>query len=142
VNKPKVKASTMSVISKDSTSVSCFLEVGGESANITLRFDRGEVAQICGYPMDWGIHDVNIDYYDSESPTFADLKEADGLEEGTVYVSPETEVLILKKLKRSVERQFEDCSWMDHELSLEFQLSILNKINAAVERLENGGDRE
>ena len=135
----QIKASTMSVIMSDSTTVHCYLSVAGEDCNVTLRFDRGNKAVICGYPQTWDIHDVNVDLYDSESPTGADLYECDAIEDGRVYVSADDEAVILRKLKRSIEKQFNDFSWMDCELTLKFQLSILNKINNAVATLTQGG---
>jgi hypothetical protein len=128
----RIQAHTLSVIMNDSTTVHCGVDVGNEYTNITLRFDRGPKAMICGYPQSWDIHDVNTDPYDSDSPTGADLYEADMVDDGRVYISADTEIKILKKLKRSIEKQFNDCSWMDCELTLNFQLSILNKINRAI----------
>jgi hypothetical protein len=131
----KIKASTMSVILSDSVSCSVFVEVAGESCNMTLRFDRGDKAQLCGYPETWDIHDVPVDPYDSESPTGSDLFECDGISSDRTYISAETEKTILKKLLRSVYSQFSDCSWMDCSPTLERQAEILTKIQNTVEGL-------
>jgi hypothetical protein len=107
----KIKAQTLSVILPDSNSVHCYLEIDGESCNVTLRFDCGDKATVCGYPMSWGVHDVNVDYYNPESPTYAELVQCDGVIDVPVYVSESVEKAILKKLRASVSRQFRSKDW-------------------------------
>jgi hypothetical protein len=137
----KIKASTISVILPDSESVSCYLDVNGESCNVTLRFDRGSEALICGYPQRWAIHNEDANPYGDSEVTYADLVLADGEElDGyhDLYISAETEIQILSKLKRSIERQFCDFSWMDCRPSIKRQLEILTKIHNAIEALKGG----
>lgn len=131
----KIKATTSSVILSDSVSVHTSVSINGESCNLTLRFDRGDKAQLCGYPRTWDIHDVPVDPYDSESPTGADLFECDGISSDRVYISAETDKIIFQKLLRSVYAQFSDCSWMDCSPSLKRQSEILTKIQNSIESL-------
>jgi len=131
----KIKADTLSVILKGSSTVCCGVSIDGNYTNLTLRFDRGLKAQLCGYPQTWNIHDVPVDQYDSSSPTGADLQECDGIEDGgQPYISAQTEAEILAKLKRSVAAQFRSKDWSKHCPKRE-QQTILRKIGRAIEKL-------
>ena len=141
----KVKASTMSVLmaaDKDGgigSSIMVGVDVKnagkskGEYANLTLRFDRGEAAVLAGYPMEWGVYDVNVDYHDHDSPTYADvLDSGEDLPKGTkAYVSKETEIEIFKQLKKSLEKQFKDPMFKDH-LGAKEQAQALKMMDAAI----------
>lgn len=131
-----IKATTLSVIMKDSETVHCYVRAHGEDCNLTLRFDRGAKAMLCGYPETWDIHDVNVDPYDSESPTGADLFECDAIRDGRTYISADDEREILKALKRSVARQFRDPMWAEYGVTKRRKEAILRKIQRAVDRLK------
>ena len=131
-----LKASTLSVIMRGATSVHCYLEVNGESCNVSLRFDKGPKAMICGYPQPWIIHDVGVDAYDFESPTGAEMFEAEAIQDGVTYISAETETLILKKLKACVARQFRSKDWAESCPKRE-QIQILKKIERAIKAVDN-----
>lgn len=131
----RIQATTLSMILSDSDSVHCYLKIGRESCNVTLRFDQGPSARVCGYPMSWGVYDVNVEYYNYESPTYEDL-ESEGLLDVPVYVSRETEEKILIKLKKSIEEQFADPFWKDHSTPTEQRKTeILEKIQHRLETI-------
>lgn len=131
-----IKASTISVLLDGSPSVGCSVYVNGEHTNLTLRFDRGPKAQLCGYPMTWNIHDVPVDSYDSDSPTGADLFECDGIEDdGQPYISANDEATILGKLKNSLKRQFNDPMFLDHCPESQ-RLERIQQIDAAIKTLK------
>lgn len=130
----RVKAKTMSVILSDSMTTTVWVEVDGESCNLTLRFDRGNNAVLCGFPMSWNIHNVNVDYFDQDSPTAEECIE-DGLELDGPYISKEVEQMIFKKLLQAVYKQFSDCSWMDCCPTVTRKNQIMRKIQRAIERL-------
>lgn len=113
----KIKAQTLSVILPDSKSVFCYIEVGGESCNVSLRFDRAK-AEICGYPQAWAVYDTPIEAYNCESPNWEELEFLGELDvsdsrQPPVYVSREIEATILEKLKASVAKQFKSKDWKD-----------------------------
>lgn len=131
-----IDASTMSVILKDSDTVHCWISVAGEDANITLRFDRGPRAVICGYPQDWYVHDVENDPYNSESPTGREFYECGAIPDGSVYVDAGTELELLRILKRCVSKQFKDPDWKDCCPTPARKKSILNKIQRTINSLK------
>lgn len=138
-----IKASTLSVILKGSDSVHCYLEVNGESCNVSLRFDRGQRAIICGYPQDWYVHDVEVEQYNCESPVGREAYECDALPSGAVYIDAVLEANILRKLKRCVSKQFMDPFWKDYSTpNARQKKSILAKIERAVQRLTKEASRE
>lgn len=129
----KIKASTISVIHTDSTTTCCYLDVNGETCNVTLRFDRGDTAEICGYPMDWGVHDVNVDYYNCESPTYAEIEDS-GMDMPETYISADIEKSILKKMRTSIVRQFKSKDWHDSCSKIR-QTEIIKLIDNAISQL-------
>ena len=130
----RIKATVLSVIMRDSDSCTVGLTVGDEYTNLTLRFDRGSSAELCGYPMNWGVHNVNVDYYDSSSPTYAELVEADGeLEDGQVYISAEDEEWILKCLLQSIKKQFKKGEWLK-ECPTRSQSKFIRKLETAIKK--------
>lgn len=135
-NEISIKASTLSVIHAGAPSVLCYVAIGEESANLTLRFDRGNRATLCGYPQAWDVHDVNIDAYDHDSPTGEEMYSAHGDIDGQVYISKQTERAILHKLKKCVENQFVDIAWVESCPPLREKLAILNKIERAIRSLK------
>ena len=132
----EIDASTLSVITKGSDTVHCWISVAGEDANITLRFDRGPRAMICGFPHDWVVHDVPDCIYASESPTGREMYECDAIPEDSVYVSADTELELLRILKRCVARQFRDASWKNCCPTPARKQSILNKIQRKINALK------
>lgn len=130
----KIKAQTLSVLLKDSNSVSIYLKIGKHDCNLTLRFDRGSAVQLCGYPMEWAIHDVAIDYYNSDSPTYAEMRDHDGVDGHEVYISPEIEQTILRQLAKSLQNQFKDPMFKDYLNEVE-KKTALNKISRAISNL-------
>lgn len=138
-----IRASTMSVVMRDSKSVSCYVKIGKQDCNLTLRFDRDGVAMLCGYPMSWGVYNVNVDYYDYESPTYEELEIGEQLDaiEHDVYVSRTDEVKILKKLQKCLELQFNDPDWSDHNTD-EFRLECILQVENAINLIETYSDLE
>lgn len=117
-----IKASTLSVLLTNSTSVLCYVKIGRESCNLTLRFDRGEDAVLCGYPKQWAVHDFEEDQIPEEELSF------------DVYVSAQTEKKILSKLLKSLEEQFLDPMFIDH-CSNEYREIAIRKIVNTINNL-------
>lgn len=132
---PSVKASTLSVLLKGFPSITCGVELNNEYINVSLNFDEDH-ARILGYDQTWGVHDLNIDQYDSESPTYKELIEDNGedVPEMPVYVSQETEAKILKQLKASLKKQFQDPMFKDTLTEAEKDEAI-SKIDKAISTL-------
>lgn len=133
----QIKASTISVLLRDSSSVSCFLKIGSESCNVSLRFDRDGAAKICGYPMSWGVYDCNLDYYDHDSPSYEELDEEGVQLDCPVYVSREVEIKILRKLQKDLEKQFSDPDWDDH-CTDEYRTDVILQIENAIQLILQG----
>lgn len=135
--KRKIKASTLSVILEGSDSVHCYLQLEHTSCSLTLRFDQGDTAKLCGFPMDWGVHDCNVDYYNYDSPTYAELVQCDGvLDDGQPYISESDEKIILKQLKKSIENQFANRSLKGFKKpGSKEKITILSKIKNAIGEL-------
>lgn len=125
----KIKAQTLSVILPDSKSVHCYIELGGESCNVSLRFDRPK-AEVCGYPQAWGVYDTPVEQYNCESPLWEEAEDS-GLDMPKVYVSREIEATILQKLRASVVKQFKSKDWKD-SCPPERQREIVKLINKAL----------
>jgi hypothetical protein len=131
----KIKTSTLSVIMKSETSTHCYLELNGDSCNVTLRFDRGDTARICGYPQEWLLHDQTDPYDHDSDTTGADLFECDTIPEHvTQYVSKDLECSILQLLLKCVTKQFQDPSWSDSCDDATRQ-DVINKIENAIKAL-------
>lgn len=133
--KKKIKAQTLAVVQNENDSITCGLYVGEEYTNITLRFDRGNKAVICGYPQPWLVHDVPVESFNSESPTGKELYSADGVDdEQNVYISESDEEKILLQLKVSLEAQFNDDMFKDRLTKKQKQV-VFKKMDNAIEAL-------
>ena len=119
----KVKATILSVLMQDKDgklkSVTTFVEIKpkgkvAESANLTLRFDQGTAATLCGYPIDWNTWDEpDVD----------------------VFITKEIEREIFKQLEVSLQKQFkgphaEDAlSDTNKNLAITMLRKAINKLN-------------
>ena len=125
----RVYANTISVLFTGANSINCYVRLGRKRedltnyANVTVRFDRGAKAEVCGYPQSWGVYDCNVEYYNYDSPTFEELDGGDS----EYYVDRETEVNILKGCMRGIIRQYSDPMFKDN-CSGEYRQECLNKI--------------
>jgi hypothetical protein len=140
---PKIKAETLSVLMSVSGSITCGVTLdcgeGEEYSNVTLRFED-ESARIAGYPQNWKTHDEPID--GNEEYTYGEAEEDGGIDDGDHeieaihhYVSRKTEQEILRQLKKSLEKQFQDEMFKD-DLSKKDQQTALEKIDLAIKNLE------
>lgn len=125
----------MSVLLTGSDSVSAYLRLGRQRedmenyANVRVRFDQGDAATVCGYPMAWGVWDVNVDYYDYDSPTYAEMEE-----KPEFYVDEEIEIKLLKACIRGIRRQCKDPMFID-SCSAEYREHCILKIKKRIEQL-------
>lgn len=135
---PDVSASTLSVVQNPEDSITCYLELGEESCNLTLRLE-GEKARLAGYPQTWRTWDENIvgegetTYEDAEHDGSVDSF-VDEIEAMDAYVSRETEKEIFAQLKKALQAQFEDVDFKD-TLTPAQQESVLAKMDEAIKSL-------
>lgn len=140
-----VYGDTMSVLLTNDKSVSCSIKIGkrikndgSNYANLSVRFDQGPIATICGYPHAWLLHDQNVDYYDYDSPfgreVYLDFE--DGAYEGRFshYISPECEIEFLKGVLKGIQRQAKDPMFQDR-CSREYRNKCISMIEAKIEEL-------
>jgi len=129
---PSVKSLTLSVLMSENSSIICGLYINNEYCNVSLNFERDQ-ARILGYPMDWGVHDVNIDFFNSDSMTYQELAEVDkeSIANIPAYISKETEVEIFCQLKKSLKKQFD----FENVLTETQKESALDKIDSAIKFL-------
>tara|TARA_Y100000034_G_C6910321_1_gene424398 strand:- start:18204 stop:18632 length:429 start_codon:yes stop_codon:yes gene_type:complete len=137
---PAIHADTLSVLLSKSDSITCSVEIDEEYSNVSLRFDRGDSAEICGYPQEWVLWSDQVTegsgntYHDAEmDPTIESFEHEI---EDFVYVSKETEKEIFRQLRKSLERQFEDPEFKDHISQKEKDLA-LEKIDSAINRIKS-----
>lgn len=133
-----MKASTLSVLLTGSNSIHMYAKKGRESCNLSVRFDKGDEAMICGFPQDWLIHNVNVDYYDYESPMGRDIELdfKDGeYPQFTTYISPDDEIDILRAAIRGIKRQAKDDMFKTHSTA-EYRAECIAKLEKAIEALK------
>lgn len=135
---PTVSASTLSVVQNTTDSVTCYVELDGESCNLTLRLDD-EAARLAGYPNSWRTWDELIP--GTEETTYEDAENdgsidsfVDEIESMDAYVSRETEKEIFSQLKKALQKQFEDEDFKDR-LTAKEQSEVLAKIDLAIKKL-------
>jgi len=123
----RIKATTISVLmgnDKGLGSVGTHVSVrnkGGaeEGANLTLRFDQGDTATLCGIPRDWATWNEEINSEPGEETSYEDWLGMEGefpaaiSDNIAVYMSRGTEKEIFKQLKASLEHQFKDIQFKD-----------------------------
>lgn len=120
----RIKAQTLSVAMSGCTSILTGVTVGTEYVNLSLRFDRDGVAELCGYPEGWCL------WSDGE---YEDCGISQDFE--TTHIHVETELEIFKALGRDLNRQFNDPMWTDH-LSETERVELLLQIENAIQLLE------
>ncbi len=109
-----MKASTLSVLLQGSKSVHVWAKTGRHSMNLSVRFDQGPAATICGYPQNAVIWDYQVEQFNSDSPTGREyLDDCGELPKGQFYVSEEFEIEILKAVIRGIKRQATDPMFKD-----------------------------
>jgi hypothetical protein len=137
----QIKASTLSVILEGSTSVHCYLKIGGDSSNVTLRLDRGDEAIICGYPQHVAVFDTYLEQFNYDSGTCYsafELQELDPKDFGyDYYIGPEIEIEILNQLIKSLKKQFKNKMFLDSCSEVE-RNQALQKILKRIENLDSG----
>lgn len=135
--KPKITASTLSVLLDPKNSVQAYVELDEESCNVTLRLED-EKARIAGYPQTWRTWDEVIEgsentYEDAEHDGSIDSI-VDEIEAMDAYVSRETEKEIFMLLKKSLEKQFQDEMFKD-QLTAAQKEEAIAKIDLAIRSL-------
>jgi hypothetical protein len=144
----RIHADTLSVLTEGSTSIHCYLRIGAQqddmenSCNLSVRFDQGDAATICGYPQPWIVHDVPIDQFDSASirgeEYMLDFLDLDDLREQTPftqYVSRETEIKLLNAVIKGIKRQAANDMFKDHA-SDQYRAECIGKLKLAIKRLK------
>ena len=132
-----MRATTLSVLLDGSKSIMLGVKHEDEYVNLTLRFDKGEAALICGFPMEWGIHNITVDYYDHDSPMGLDFEHMHEEDRPfKVYVSADDEIKILRAGIRGIERQAKDPMFRD-SATTKFRQECIMKIRKAILELEN-----
>ena len=135
MNTSKIKSNTLSVFQIDSKSILCGVEVNGNYCNISLRFDQGNEATLCGYSQNWAVHDENIEYYNYDSPTFEECEnEGIGEFDREVYISRKIESKIFQQLKKQLKKQFDSKEWT--KIPKKRQNEVFKKIDKAIELLK------
>lgn len=128
---PRITARTLSVVLSPTDSVTCGVELNEEYANISLRLED-DVAKLAGFPQEWGVFDTHVDQYDGSSPRYEDvIDEMDLPGDLSAYVSRDTEKEILKQIKGSIQKQFEDDMFKD-QLDSKQKEQVLEKIEKAL----------
>ena len=135
---PTVSATTLSVLLSATDSITCYVELDGESCNLTLRFDSDN-ARLAGYPDGWKTWDESIT--DGEELIYEDAEQdgsidsfVDEIESIDAYVSRYTEKEIFNQLKKSLEKQFADEDLKD-QLNAADKESVLEKLDTAIKNL-------
>lgn len=112
-----MKAQTLSVLLDGSSSIHMYIAADAENTtNVSVRFDQGDAATICGFPQAWLMHDQKVDEYDPSSPIGAEYIEEYGYsahDQFEAYVSAECEIEILKAAIAGIRRQARDPMFKD-----------------------------
>lgn len=116
-----IRASILSVILKNESSALVYLKIGVESCNLTLRFDRGPIAELCGYPSHWTLWTDDIDNVYSDGTK-------------TTQIEKKDECRIMRQLRRALVDQFSDSDW-DNDRCDVTRRSILDQMTKAIANL-------
>lgn len=124
----RIKAGALSLLLTSSKSISAYLQIGAlredmaNFTNLTIRFDCGDCAKICGYPELWwlwdGDDDSQIEYCDAE-----------------YTITAKMEIKLLKKIKESIHKQSKDPMFIS-SCTEEYRAECLKKIDAAIEDIK------
>lgn len=133
----RTQASTLSVLLEGSKSIHMWVKVGKETCNVSVRFDQGDAATICGYPQQWILHDYHIEEFNSDSMLGKEYVEDIGyeLEPGQVYIDEAIEIKILEAAIRGIRKQAKDPMFKDHATK-EFRLKCIEACKRKIKALE------
>ena len=81
--------------------------------------------------MEWGVYDVNVDYYDHGSPTYEEL---DG-HDAEYYVDRYDEAEFLKGVINGIRRQRKDPMFADH-CTDDYAKQCIERIKAKIRALK------
>lgn len=133
-----MKASTLSVLTNGSNSIHMWAKTGRHSMNVSVRFDQGVTATICGYPREAILWDYQVDQYDSESPTGREWMEEVGelpLKE-QFYISEQDEIEICEAAIRGIQRQAKD-KMFKNDATAEFRKECIEMLERKIGLLRN-----